>query len=154
MLVSSETTPDTACARGPFDRKQVCPPDEGGDEGGGGARVDVARGALLNQDAGIHHGDDVRHAECFRLVVRHIKRRHAGPQLHRPQLAPHMVAQARVEVGQGLIEQQQFGTRDQRARERQPLLLTAGQLRGDTAAVLVQPDHGERLLDPGGDLLA
>ena len=44
------------------------------------------------------------------------------------QLEAHLLAQLRVEVGQRLVEQQQRRLHHQRAREREALLLAAGEL--------------------------
>ena len=54
------------------------------------------------------------------------------------QLEAHPLAQLRVEVGQRLVEQQQRRLHDQRAREREALLLAAGELRRLAVGQLVE----------------
>ena len=61
--------------------------------------------------------------------------------LHVLDLEAHRLAQFSVEVGQRLVEQQQFGTAHQSAGQRDALLLTAGKFAGHPLDVLRQM-HG------------
>jgi hypothetical protein len=84
--------------------------------------------------------------------VRDDQKRHAQLVLQADQLELRVLTQLLVERAQGLIEQQQLGPLDQRARERHALLLAAGQLvrlaLGE-AAELHEFQHGGHAL---GDL--
>jgi hypothetical protein len=67
----------------------------------------------------------------------------------RGDLHPHPLAQVGVQVGQRLVAQDQAGVGDQRPGQRDPLLLTAGQLVRVAAGQGAQPDPAEHLLRPG-----
>ena len=58
-------------------------------------------------------------------------------------LEAHLLAQIGVEVGQRLVEQQRLGLDDQRAGERDALLLAAGQLAGIALRQRREPRGGE-----------
>ena len=62
--------------------------------------------------------------------MRHVDRRDAEPVLQLAQLDAHVGAQLGVEVRQRLVEQQHLRGKHAGARERDPLLLPAGELRG------------------------
>ena len=82
--------------------------------------------------AGLQHApvvvDDDAVRQRVRLVdvVRHEERREPEPPPQRQQLAPQRRPQRRVERGERLIEQQQPRLRGERARQRDALLLAAG----------------------------
>ena len=59
------------------------------------------------------------------LVGRGVEHGHAELAVQPLELGPHVVAQLGVEIGQGLVEQQQLGPADQGAADRDPLLLAA-----------------------------
>ena len=73
--------------------------------------------------------------------MRHEYRGDAEPLLDVADLEPHLVAQLGVEVGQGLIKQQDARPDDQRASQRHPLLLPAGHFLG-----LREPYPGKRTI--------
>ena len=91
--------------------------------------VDVARAADLLDAPFVHHRDLVRQRQRLALVVRHVDRGDLQLALQPLQLEAHLLAQLRVEVGQRLVEQEQRRLHHQRARQRQALLLAAGELR-------------------------
>ena len=70
--------------------------------------------------------------------------------LQREQVAAHLHAQALVEVGQRLVEQQQPWLDDQGARQRDALLLATRELAGAAARMFAQAHHVEH----GADLAA
>ena len=80
-------------------------------------------------------------------------RRHAEPLLQRADLAAQPHALERVERRQRLVEQQQPGRRRERARERDPLLLAAGELPGILGARVGQADELQQLGDARADLV-
>ncbi len=76
-----------------------------------------------------HHRDAVRHREGFLLVVRDVDERDADLFLQRLQLDLQALAELGVQGAERLVQQQHGGVQDQRARQRDALLLTAGELR-------------------------
>ena len=81
-----------------------------------------------------HHRDAVRHRERLLLVVRHVDERDADLLLQRLQLDLQPLAELGVEGAERLVQQQHGGVQDQRARERDALLLAARELRRDAAS--------------------
>src|SRR5437870_2051614 len=65
---------------------------------------------------------------CCNLVVRDVDRGDAELLLELADLRPHLDADLRVEVGQRLVEEQDVRVEHERACERDPLLLAAGEL--------------------------
>ena len=63
------------------------------------------------------------------------------------ELQLHLAAQLEVERAERLVEQQHLGPVDDRAGERDPLLLAAGQLRRLAPGEVGELDQLERLLD-------
>ena len=92
--------------------------------------VEVDRLAILLDAARAHQHDAIGHRHRLDLVVRHVHHRDAELALQRADLDAHLGAQLRVEVRQWLVHQANGRLRDDRAPERDPLLLTARQLAG------------------------
>src|SRR5882757_253973 len=76
--------------------------------------------------------------------MRDIDRSDADLALQPLELAAHLVAQLRIEVRERLVEQQQPRLVHDRARERDPLLLAAGQPRCRTLLKAIKIDNRER----------
>ena len=93
-----------------------------------GLAVDLRRRPDLLDHALVHHHDAVGHRERFFLVVRHHDGGDAEPALQRLDLVAQAQPHARIERGERLVEQQQAGRGRERARERDALLLAAGEL--------------------------
>ena len=91
----------------------------------------TSRGApdLLDR-ALVHHDDEVGERQRLVLAVRDMDEGNAELTLQPTQFGAHAHAQERVERRQRLVEQQDLRMGDQRARQRDALLLPAGQLRG------------------------
>ena len=70
------------------------------------------------------------------------------------ELGAHAVAQLGVEVGQRLVEQQELRLHHQRARQREPLLLAAGELGGVAVDQVIERDRAEHAHHLVADLLA
>ena len=111
--------------------------------------IDIARAAFLNDHAGVHDRDHVRHRESFDLVVGDVKRGDAQSPLQFPQLEAHALAQFRVEIAQRLVQKQDLRFAHQGTRQSQALLLPTGKLRRHALFVPVE----FHLLERGGDFL-
>jgi hypothetical protein len=133
-------------------REQVGLAQEVRHERGGGQVVQLGGRAELLDLAGVHHGDRVGHRHGLLLVVGDVHERDADLGLDPLQLDLHPPAQGQVQRAERLVEQQHLRVVDQRAGQRDPLLLAAGELGGTAPAVPVELDQGEHPLDLGGDL--
>ncbi len=78
--------------------------------------------------ADVHDGDPVAHRQRLFLVVRDEDEGHADVLLERLQLDLEILAQAGVERPERLVQEQHPGPQHERARERDALLLAAGEL--------------------------
>ena len=87
-------------------------------------RADLADVSVL-----VEHRKAVGYGERDFLVVRDVEDRDALSSLERPYLEAHLLAQVRVEVRQRFVEKHYLRLGDQRAGERDALLLSAGELR-------------------------
>jgi hypothetical protein len=96
--------------------------------------IEVHGRALLDDAAAAHDRDPVRHGHRLFLVVSHVDRRDPERALQLADLVSHLYAQLGVEIGQRLVEQQHARPDDDRARERDALLLAAGELARRTDA--------------------
>jgi hypothetical protein len=101
---------------------------EVGDDAVGRAAIDLSRRAELLQPPRMDHRDLVGQGERLGLVVGDIDEGDAGAPLQLLQLGAHALAQLRIEVAERLVEQQDLRLDHQAARQRDPLLLAAGQL--------------------------
>ena len=95
--------------------------------------VDLGRVAEMLDPALVHHRDAVAHHQRLVLVVGDEDRGDAEIAQQAAQLDLHGLAQLAVERAERLVEQQQRGLHDDRARDRDALLLSAGEA-GDAAA--------------------
>ena len=124
--------------------QEIALADEVGDEALGRTVVDVARRADLQDPAGRHHRDAVRHGQRLLLVVGDEDEGDAGLVLQALQLDLHFLAQLVVERRQRFVEQKHLGLRRQRAGQRDALLLAAGNLAGAAVGELFhahKPEH-------------
>ena len=80
----------------------------------------------------------------FDLIVGHVESRDAQAALQLAQFEAHALAQFGVEIAERFVQEQHLRLAHQRARQREPLLLAAGQLRGHAIFVAVQFHLGER----------
>jgi hypothetical protein len=119
----------------------------------GGILVDAARNVDLQQMAALEHRDPVRDGERLFLVVGDVDRRDAQLALQQPDLLAHLDPELGVEIGQGLVHQQQFGLDDDRAGEADALLLAAGELRRETLRERAETHAVERRGDLARDLI-
>ncbi len=141
-------------------RRRAGPPRRSG-QVGEDRRRDLAVGLELDDVLGAERGDERRRgaqgedpaavddrdpvAEPRRLF--HVV---GGEQDRPPALLeplddlPDLAARGRVEPGGRLVEEQHLGVADQRAGERQALLLAAGELAHERPPLLLEADEGER----------
>ena len=108
-------------------------------------RVDLGDLPLLEQ------GDLGGHGQSLHLIVGHVDDGGARLLVEALELRPHVDAQPGVQVGQGLVQQQELGAGGDGPGDGHPLLLASGELVGIAAPVLLDP-HGpegphDRLLD-------
>ena len=115
-------------AASPDDEIHLRRADEAGDEEIGRAFVELQRRAVLFDAAGIEHDDLVGHRHGLDLVMGDVDR--GGPELLLQfcHFQPHLDAERRVEVGQGLVEQKRLRLAHDGAPDRDALALPAGKL--------------------------
>ena len=150
--VSSAISPSASRSGAMAAADQVGRADEIRDEGAVGQPVDFVRRAGLLDQPVAHHDDAVRHRQRFFQVVGHIDRGDAEPMLQLAQFDAHVGAQLGVEIGQRLVEQQHRRLEHEGARQRDALLLAAGQLRRPPRCKAVHLHHVERLMHLFRDL--
>src|SRR6266536_5301956 len=126
--------------------------DEIGDEGIARQVIDLGRRADLLDDAVAHHDDAVGDGQRRLEVVGHVDGRDAELPLQLLQLDPHLRPELGVEIGQRLVEEEHGGREDEGAREGNPLLLAAGELRRAPARQLPHLHEVEGPAHPLGDL--
>ncbi len=112
-----------------------------------GRVVDLGGGADLFDVARVHDRDAVTHRQRFLLVVRHVDERDADLALNPLELELHRVPQLEVEGAERLVEQQRARVVDQRAGQRDALLLAAGQLTRLALGEVGETDDLEDLVD-------
>ena len=133
-------------------REEVRLADERRDEAVPGPAVDLQRRADLLEAAGMHHRQAIRDRESLLLVVRHVDRGEAGLLADAADLAAHLEPELRVEVREGFVEEQAARLHDERAGERDALLLPAGELVGPTRGLVLHLHRGKGPADPVGGL--
>src|SRR5690348_5311995 len=94
----------------------------------------------------VDDGDAVAESLGFVHVVRGEENR-AARGLEFLDEIPDLAARLRIESGRRLVEEEQIRITDDRARNRQPLLLTAGQFSDTTVALLVELHESDDVVD-------
>lgn len=92
--------------------------DERGDKRVGRPREHIDGAVELLHLPGLHDGDLVGGDQRFALVVRDIDRGQAQKIVHLADLVAHLLAQMRIEIGQGFVQQEDVGLDHQRPRQR------------------------------------
>jgi len=92
-------------------------------------RSKISRGAPLPDVPLVHHDHQIGQCHSLVLAMRDVDKGDAEIPLQPLQLLPHAHAQKRIERRKRLVEQKDTRLGDQRARQRDPLLLAAGKLR-------------------------
>ena len=139
---------------GDIDLDDIVRTHEGGDEGRGRPVVDLLRRADLDDVASRHDGDPVRHHHGLLAIVGDMDRSNADLLLDRLDLMAHGRPDARIEVGERLIEQQNARIDRERPAERHPLALTAGELCHRPLGQALEAEQSHDLLHPGSPLRA
>ena len=121
--------------------------DEVGDKAVGRAMVKIVGRIPLLNSAFVHDADFVGHGESFMLVVSDQYSRHALAFENAADLHGKPFAQVNVEVGEGLVKQNELRTRRQCARQCHPLLLSAGQFVRVFVAFLAESDCLKQFAD-------
>ena len=98
------------------------------DERVGRLAIEIERAAHLHDGAVSEHRDPARERHRFRLIVRHVDHRRTELVVQTFQLGARLQSKLRVEVRQRFIHQIHGGAADDRARKRDALLLSAGEL--------------------------
>ena len=101
----------------------------------------------------VHDHDAVGELERFFLIVRDEHARQVNLLVQAPQPPPQLLPHLRVERAERLVEQQHFRLDRQRARERDALPLSAGQLRRVPIAEVVELHELQQVGDLVGDLV-
>src|SRR4029453_10423978 len=97
--------------------------------------IDGFRDVELLDLSSLHHGDAAGYGERLFLVMSDVDGRDVQALLQFANLAAHVDAQSRVQVGQRLVEQQNLRAYDERAGDGDALQLSARELVGPTLAI-------------------
>ena len=125
--------------------------DEAGHEFVGRRVVELHRRADLLDLAGVEHDDLVGQRHRLDLVVGDVDHRRLQRAVQLGDLQPRVDAQRGVEVGQRLVEQEQFRLAHQRPADGDALALAAGQLGRPPLQIGLQRQHRRRRRDALGD---
>src|SRR4029079_16794165 len=98
-------------------------------KGSGGLLVNLLRRADLFESAAVHHGNTVRERHRLRLIMGYIENGERELFLQRAKFEAHLLSELSIEVRERLIEQQNCRLINERPRQRDPLMVTAGQPR-------------------------
>ncbi len=116
--------------------------------GGGRLVVDLRRRSDLLDATLVHHDDAVRELERLVLVVRHEQARDPELAVQLVEPVAELLPDACVERAERLVQQEDLRSRRERARERDPLPLSAGELIRVAVAEARELHELEQLLDP------
>ena len=132
--------------------EEVGASDEAGHEARPRPRVERPRLVHLLDPPLVHDGDAVGGDHRLRLVVGDVDRRDVELVVEAPDLVAHLLAEVRVEIREGLVQQEHGRLHDDRARERDALLLPARELGRIAIPEGGKPHDVEDVADPGADL--
>ena len=122
-------------------RQQIGAAEELGGEAIGRPAIEFACASDCAQFAVFEDRDAVGEGQRLALVVRDVENGQVGQIRVQPgDLLDHRAADLRVERRQRLIQQEHARTDRERARDRHPLLLAAGQFARETAGILRHAD--------------
>ena len=133
--------------------QQVGGADEVGHEARGRALVELLGRPELLDLAGVHDRDPVAHRERLLLVVGHVHERDPDLRLDALELDLELAAELEVQGAERLVEQQHVRAVGERAGERHPLLLAAGELVGLALLECLEPDQRQGVADAPSHLV-
>ena len=110
--------------------------------------VDLFRRAGLLHFAAVDDEDAVAHGHGLGLVVGHIDHRDPQFLLETFDLKAHGLPELRVQVGQGLVQKEEFRLRHQGPGQGHSLLLSAGELARQTVRIFREVHEGKRPFHP------
>src|SRR5829696_5522668 len=114
--------------------------------------VEFARAADLLDLALVHEDDLLGHLHGLLLVVRDEQGRNVDLVVELLEPRPQLLAHARVEGAEGLVEEKDLGLHGQRTSERHALALPARELVGIAMPEGTEVDEPQQLVDAGRDL--
>ena len=130
---------------------EIGTPDKVGDKAAVRVAIDLDGRADLFDQAFIHDDDPVRKRHRLDLVVGDIDAGDVQLFLNTADLGAHLLAQLCIQVGERLVHQQDLGLHDQGARQRDALLLSAGELARGSITVARQVDQVQHPVDAFGN---
>lgn len=122
--------------------------DECGDEGIGGTLVHRLRGSILQDFPVVHQNDGITHAHRLFLVVGDEDRGGLQGIGHGAYLGAHLFPKLGVQGGKRFVEQDASGVGDDGPGQRDPLLLSAGEVGGPARCEIREPYGGKCRTDP------
>jgi hypothetical protein len=131
---------------------EVGPSNEGRDEAGGRAQVQLFGRTHLDEGASFHHGDPVRHGEGLGLVVGDEYERELEFSLQAFEFFLHGFAQFQIECREGFVEQEHRRSSDDRTRQCDALLLAPRKLTRAMHHEVVHMDEIEGLAHSSAQL--
>jgi hypothetical protein len=111
--------------------------------------VEFRRGASLENGAPVHDAKPVRQAEGFLLIVGDVYESEAEGLLEIAEFRLHFAPQAEVECTEGFVEEDDLRLGGEGAGEGDALLLSPGELSGQTVGVVLHADEGEHVAGAG-----
>src|SRR5439155_19090385 len=111
----------------------------------GRTSIELDRRSLLGDPPFIHDDDAVRYRQRLGLVVSDVNGSQSQTLLEVTDLIANMPTKPGIEVGQGLVEQQNGGSENDGARHGDALLLAARQLTRQPLLVTAQSHELQRL---------
>src|SRR5579859_3644362 len=124
---------------------------EGGCEDAAGVAVDLFWLVKLLDFAFCHYRYTVGDGQSLFLVVCDVDGRHLELLLNMPDFVTQRDAYLGIQRGKRFVEQEHFGFYCQRARQRDSLLLTAGELMWIAPALIAQSDQFKQFCAAPGD---
>ena len=109
--------------------------------------VHIFGGTQLDDVAAVHDSNSVRYGQRFLLVVGDVEGRDTQFTLQQSDFLPHFDAQLGIQVGQGLVHEQQRWFDHQRSGQTYPLLLATRKLRGISLRQMLQLNFTQSLMN-------
>ena len=134
------------------DRNQIGEPHEIRDECRSRPLEHLARGPDLLDLARTHHDEAIGNRKRLVLIMRNEDRCQGERFLQQSDLGLHFLSKLGIEIGERLIQKQDNGLDDQRARQGDALLLAARELLGQPVGEVGKTNPAQCRVDPACDL--